>query len=771
MVQITDLVGGEHWAGLRTGLRRSLAVHDDKTFLAALRIHSRLLTSTSHFAVKEAFSNLIETILSWYRDRKLASQLPVSSIDEKQPLHRNLVRLVGLVCWTSRELPRLWIRYPPRYIQEMVEDMVSLISLKEERLVPPSSILALVDPEVGWLEEWFHPLHSRSCLLAKLRRQCSYLSGLLHNLLNTLQTTEFINWKHKPSASFISTQTIELAVFTFNTKFIGKLVSCREGRELVPKLPALITSLINLIFINTGLPGVLGADCLRLILVSAIHQHSEHIDLMLDRVCEGARDQYLIARVLSCVPVLGVDARYRDKMLSFFASFCNKGIGSKELFISILNMTAGFCDTCPVISSSDLKILIPHLIKEAVNVVLDEDSKDSLFIIQKAGYSLPQADPPQTMPCREPHAAGHETLSSYLDQLWAVLYHDRDKGRISSADTDLDITRLVTEAGTCILAAGSVDEESMPLIEFCHERMENEIYQNCILRILIVAASSLHVRIFLVSTGLKNRLAEVISDCKLDDEIILDEKYFLVQHLQLVVGGVGGPREQHLPNHQHPLEDDKPERVTKAGSPKLKQLAQLTHWLDNKEAVFDLGWVEETKVLVRSLLISTNYQLDSSTALALLEGIAKTYTSENCPTSDRYLDEHLLSLIDLMYEYSKNILNLQLEKDNFAESIRTSDELNPCMCISLLLLCESNLDMTRNLIHSLSSTSRTWSVLSSGRVGQCVEWILREEMPRVFVKLVGLGVSPAVLASVWIKQNFLAVLDFPVSIHDYHSYL
>ena len=232
-------------------------------------------------------------------------------IEEKEPLHRNLGRVVSLLSGSSRELPRLWTRYPPRYMQDMVEDMVALISMKEERCAHPSSILALVDPELGWLDEWFYPLHSRNCLLAKLRRQCSYLTSVLHNLLNTLQTTEFINWKHQPSAPLFSTHTIGLAQFIFNTKLIGKLVSYKEGRGLVPQLPALITALVNLVFVNSDLPGQLGADCLRRILATTVPQHAEHVDLLLDRVLQGGKQPSLVARALQCIPLHCIDSRHQ----------------------------------------------------------------------------------------------------------------------------------------------------------------------------------------------------------------------------------------------------------------------------------------------------------------------------------------------------------------------------------------------------------------------------------------------------------------------------
>ena len=231
-----------------------------------------------------------------------------------------------------------------------------------------------------------------------------------------------------------------------------------------------------------------------------------------------------------------------------------------------------------------------------------------------------------------------------------------------------------------------------------------------------------------------------------------------------LVSCVGGPGEQRLPDLRNPLEDHRLDRAAKAGSPILKQMVQLTHWLDNKQAVFDLGWLEETKALLRNLLISTNYQVENLTILTILGGISNSYSSDRSLNSESVSRENMQHLIDLIHDYSTKVLELQIEKNTFYEVIKSCDKLSPYLSIALLLASSGNLSLTRDLISSLASPSRTWTMLGNTRLaGQCVEWILREEMPRTFVKLANSGVSPAVLAAVWVKQAFLAVLDFQVS--------
>ena len=52
-------------------------------------------------------------------------------------------------------------RYPSRYVQEMVDGMVSLLTLSTGSLLSPGQVLAALDPDIIWVNHWFHSLLSR----------------------------------------------------------------------------------------------------------------------------------------------------------------------------------------------------------------------------------------------------------------------------------------------------------------------------------------------------------------------------------------------------------------------------------------------------------------------------------------------------------------------------------------------------------------------------------------------------------------------------------
>ncbi len=111
--QLSELVGGDEWAALKAGLAACLTdtVGGDRVADLGLKVFSRLLASSSHFAVKEAVVSLVETVLNWYKDRRPVSVLPAASVEERSPImHRRLMGVLQLLAAQCRELPKLWVR-------------------------------------------------------------------------------------------------------------------------------------------------------------------------------------------------------------------------------------------------------------------------------------------------------------------------------------------------------------------------------------------------------------------------------------------------------------------------------------------------------------------------------------------------------------------------------------------------------------------------------------------------------------------------------------
>ena len=127
--QVSDIVGCESWSTLKVGYRKCLVDPDQKVSKLALKFHSRLITSGSHFAIKEGFLNLIVSITSWYKDKKIHSMLPSHGLSAETYIHGAYLNILNLMVLAAKDITKIWIRFPQKYVEEIIESMVELLTM------------------------------------------------------------------------------------------------------------------------------------------------------------------------------------------------------------------------------------------------------------------------------------------------------------------------------------------------------------------------------------------------------------------------------------------------------------------------------------------------------------------------------------------------------------------------------------------------------------------------------------------------------------------
>jgi len=80
--------------------------------LLALKVHARMLGNMTPFCTKEAFVNIVDTLIRLYKDKTRSSIVPVSGseVSFKKRSHQNLLHIYKLLVSACRDLPRFWIR-------------------------------------------------------------------------------------------------------------------------------------------------------------------------------------------------------------------------------------------------------------------------------------------------------------------------------------------------------------------------------------------------------------------------------------------------------------------------------------------------------------------------------------------------------------------------------------------------------------------------------------------------------------------------------------
>ena len=85
--QVSDVVASETWPTMKLAYRRCLVDPDPRVPALARKFHQRLLSSGSHFAMKEAFVNLAAAVTGWYQDKKVAPLLPSCGLSTECHVH------------------------------------------------------------------------------------------------------------------------------------------------------------------------------------------------------------------------------------------------------------------------------------------------------------------------------------------------------------------------------------------------------------------------------------------------------------------------------------------------------------------------------------------------------------------------------------------------------------------------------------------------------------------------------------------------------------
>ena len=349
--------------------------------------------------------------------------------------------------------------------------------------------------------------------------------------------------------------------------------------------------------------------------------------------------------------------------------------------------------------------------------------------------------------------------------LWNFISGDKDPGRQGFGDFEDDINQILTRIGLRILSRTSLKED-WALFNFQDERMENGVYLISVLRLLIIGSTKHSLKVEMNQLGLKEQAEIELNTCFTDEDVILDEKYYLLKYLLLVLEGIAGPSERTLPEITNPILELKPkinEKTCRNPVVPSKHLLHLTDWIAT-ESLYDIGWIDETRTRLRNVLVFATCSVDPGLVVHLLQGFTKSSGVETVEIIPRDISESEQNLLGMVHEYGRKSLNLETDKESLVKVALHGLSLsgNHCFIGTLFLMSGGDESLSLDLVSSLAGTM-LWNAYANTNLGKCVEWLLREEAPRIFVRLDSFEISPAVIANVWIKQNFLSILDFQVN--------
>ncbi|NXW35157.1 BROMI protein, partial [Phaetusa simplex] len=249
----SDILNSESWPNLRKHLTMSLSDPDATFSEKILRFYAKTFSSSPFNMTREVYTSLAKHLelyfLSGEYSLRISAGLDVSNTDINR-----LLKKVRLLNEYQKEAPSSWIRHPEKYMEEVVESTLSLLSVKHESnhavspdFLSPVYFLALLDIKAVWFKKWTHAYYSRTVVLRLLEKkykslinaavqQCLDYFEFCKAAVNKNSRVGDFSQQHcsdKQKFSYTGSE-LQYVYFVHSLCLLGRLLIYKQGRNLFP---------------------------------------------------------------------------------------------------------------------------------------------------------------------------------------------------------------------------------------------------------------------------------------------------------------------------------------------------------------------------------------------------------------------------------------------------------------------------------------------------------------------------------------------------------
>ncbi|XP_013030836.3 protein broad-minded isoform X1 [Anser cygnoides] len=249
----SNVLNSAGWPNLRKHLMMSLSDPDVTFSEKILRFYARTFSSSPFNMTREVYTSLAQHLefyfLSGEYSLRISAGLDVSNADIN-----HLLKKVRLLNEYQKEAPSSWIRHPEKYMEEIVESTLSLLSVKHDPCYPDSQdflspvyFLALLDIKAVWFKKWTHAYYSRTVVLRLLEKkykslinaavqQCFDYFEFCKAAVNTTSRVSGFSQQYSSDKQKFSYTGPELqyVYFVHSLCLLGRLLIYKQGRSLFP---------------------------------------------------------------------------------------------------------------------------------------------------------------------------------------------------------------------------------------------------------------------------------------------------------------------------------------------------------------------------------------------------------------------------------------------------------------------------------------------------------------------------------------------------------
>ncbi|XP_021150133.2 protein broad-minded isoform X1 [Columba livia] len=245
----SDILNSEGWPTLRKHLTASLADPDATLGEKVLRFYAKTFSSSPFNMTRDVYTSLARHLelyfLSGEYSLRVSAGLDVSNTDVNR-----LLKKVRLLNEYQKEAPSSWIRHPEKYMEEVVESTLSLLSVKHEAnpdFLSPVYFLALLDIKAVWFKKWTHAYYSRAVVLRLLEKKYkSLINAAVQQCLDYFEfckavvnkksrVNDFFQQDSSDKQNFSYTGSgLQYIYFVHSLCLLGRLLIYKQGRNLFP---------------------------------------------------------------------------------------------------------------------------------------------------------------------------------------------------------------------------------------------------------------------------------------------------------------------------------------------------------------------------------------------------------------------------------------------------------------------------------------------------------------------------------------------------------
>lgn len=248
----SDVLNCENWTILCEKLTTSLSDPDPMFTDRILKFYAQTFTLSPLHMTKEIYTSLAKYLELYFLSRENHILTLSTGVDITSSNVTRLLKKVRLLNEYQKEVPSFWIRHPEKYMEEIVESTLSLLSVRHDqshlvsqKILDPIYFFALVDTKAVWFKKWMHAYYSRTAVLRLLEKKYkSLITTAVQQCVQYLELCEAMkaddilrHSKHcgnKQKNFYYSGQELQYIYFIHSLCLLGRLLIYKQGRKLFP---------------------------------------------------------------------------------------------------------------------------------------------------------------------------------------------------------------------------------------------------------------------------------------------------------------------------------------------------------------------------------------------------------------------------------------------------------------------------------------------------------------------------------------------------------